>query len=215
MSTYNFSLLYTTARLNLIPSVINRWLESIHNSNFEIIIVTDNDYFTEEQYSNVKFKTNNSFKNCVTGWNLCAKHSSNEILIQISDDLYPPANWDYYISETIRLNGGIHENIALNFLDERKCKNAVYHPIITRECYLNTGYIYPEDFESMFCDNWFYLYHSKYSKLIENNNIFWNHEHRTTSTKAVIDEVTLVHESYERYIKGQEILKKYIYLQNL
>jgi hypothetical protein len=212
---YKFSLLYTTARPKLIPSVIARWLTSLHTSDLEMIIVTDSDYDDSSIYKNVDFFVNSGNKDCVTGWNLCAKLASGDIFIQISDDLFPPDNWDQFILSTILLNGGVTEKIALNLLDERICRDAVYHPVLTRDCFIATGYLYPDDFQSMFCDNWFFLYHSKYSKLIESNGVFWRHKHRTVYSDVLIDEVTVKHESQSRYNTGKETLNKYITLQNL
>jgi glycosyltransferase involved in cell wall biosynthesis len=215
INKYKFSLLYTTARPKLIPSVIARWLTSLHNSELEIIIVTDSEYEDYYVYKSVNFFINNGNKDCVTGWNMCAKYASGDILIQISDDLFPPDNWDYLIIQTILLNGGVTQKLVLNLLDERKCRDAVYHPVLTRYCYMATGYLYPYDFQSMFCDNWFFLFHSKYSILIESNEVFWIHKHRVTYSDVLVDEVTLNHESQSRYHKGKETLIKYVALQNL
>lgn len=212
---YKFSLLYTTARPALIPSVIARWLASLHNSELEIIVVTDCEYEDYKVYKSIKFYVNNGNKDCVTGWNMCAKFASGDIFIQISDDLFPPDNWDYFIIQTILLNGGVNQKLVLNLLDERKCRDAVYHPVLTKNCYMTTGYLYPHDFQSMFCDNWFFLFHSKYSKLIESDDVFWIHKHRTTHADVRVDEVTINHESQSRYETGKEILIKYVALQNL
>lgn len=210
-----FSLLYTTARVELIPSVIKRWCESKRESDLEMLVVTDEKYTPLDKYAAVTFLVNDGLKNCVAGWNFAAKYATGEVFIQVSDDLFPPEYWDLNIAKIISMNSEDREDLVLNLLDERMCKSAVYHPVMTKFCYDKLGHLYPADFESMFCDDWYFMYHSKYSKLIQSNEKFWVHKHRTTHESVIIDKVTLEHESPERYISGRKTLDKYIKIHEL
>jgi hypothetical protein len=202
------SLLYTTARPHLIPQVVQRWLGD-HPAEVEMVLVTDDPLDCEIDHPDVRAIVNRGRRDCVTGWNLAARHAAGEILVQVSDDLFPPPAWAQSIREVIGRLTPRRNDIALNLLDERKMTNSVYHPVLTRAAYERLYYIYPPEFESMFADNWFYLYHSRYSLYVVSNDVFWSHHHRTTHD-VPIDEVTLNHENLERYSHGMETLYKYI-----
>ncbi|MGA0856805.1 MAG: hypothetical protein ACO3P3_01350 [Candidatus Nanopelagicales bacterium] len=209
------SLLYTTARPHLIEDVLERWQLSIHH-RLEMIVVTDDIYQPTKIRSNVRYITNNGARNCVTGWNLAAQNAWGDIFIQVSDDLFPPDNWLQNIREAIISLANKHSrsDIALNLLDDRLERAAVFHPVLTRSAYDKTRYLYPPDFESMACDRWFYKYHFKYSLFAESDEQFWTHIHRITHNVEV-DDVMRIHESEERYVQGRITLQKYIDLQQL
>ena len=206
-SKKTISLLYTTARPHLIPEVIGRWFERDPNE-IEMIVVTDDPY-PATVFPGVKFLVNSGKRDCVTGWNLAAQHSRGDIIVQVSDDLYPPTEWAELIRGFIKEASKIRKDIVLNLMDERQVRDAVYHPVLTREAYEKLSYLYPPDFESMFCDNWFSAYHVKYSHFSISNGIFWCHRHRTVY-KVEVDDVMRVHESPERYEKGKATFLKYV-----
>lgn len=208
------SLLFTTARPHLIQEVIDRWRDTARDTNsYEVIVVTD-DPFVHTPQANTKFIVNDGRKDCVTGWNLAATKASGDVFVQVSDDLFPPANWDSFIESKMLELVQKHPDVVLNLLDDRRCTNVVFHPVLTRSAYEQLGYLYPPDFESMYCDVWFAAFHSKYSLYAVYNNIFWTHVHRTTH-KVTTDDVMLKHESPERYQRGKQILAKYIKMHGL
>ena len=208
------SLLFTTARPHLIQEVIARWRDAAGDTNrYEMIVVTD-DPLVHSPQVNVKFIVNDGRKDCVTGWNLAAANASGDVFIQVSDDLFPPCNWDGFIESKMLELVKIRPAVVLNLLDDRRCTGAVFHPVLTRSAYEQLGCLYPPDFESMFCDVWFAAFHSKYSLYAVYNNIFWTHVHRTTH-KVTTDDVMRKHESAERYQRGRQVLAKYIQLHGL
>jgi hypothetical protein len=203
------SLLYTTARPNLITEVIKRWHDSAENSgNFEWIIVTD-DPVVLTPSGDLRFIVNTGKRDCVTGWNLAAANAQGDIFVQVSDDLFPPSGWDRSIIREISRLKQKRPDVVLNLLDDQKITHAVFHPVLTRSCYEKLGYLYPPDFESMYCDNWFCAYHRKYSLYAVSKDKFWTHVNRTTH-KIMLDSVMLRHESAERYLRGRQTLEKYI-----
>lgn len=205
------SLLYTTARHHLIPGVIQRWRDSAGDfSRVEMLVVTDSRYQPAEAYpENVRFLVNDGRRDCVTGWNLAAAQSTGEVLVQVSDDLFPPKNWDVSIDEAMRRFMSDRPDVVLNLLDERMQYGFAFHPVLSRAAYDKLGYLYPPEFESMYCDNWFAAYHRKYSRFEVSRDRFWSHAHRTTHAVEV-DDVMLRHESPERYARGRAVLEKYL-----
>lgn len=203
------SLLYTTARPHLIHDVIKRWRDAASNSSpFEWVISTDAPV-AHAPVSNVEFIVNTGRKDCVTGWNLAAARARGDVFVQVSDDLFPPSGWNDKILRKMARLSLERPDVVLNLLDERKCTSAVYHPVLTRAAYEKLGYLYPPEFESMYCDNWFCEYHKKYSLYALSKEKFWTHIHRTTH-HITSDSVTLKHVSRERYQRGKQVLEQYI-----
>lgn len=215
MNDQSISLLYTTARPHLIEEVIGRWLGGAF-ANIEMIVVTDELYNPPCKIYNCKYVVNEGRRDCVTGWNLAAENSIGSILVQVSDDLYPPPNWDSKIRSLLKNIADVsgRDDLVLNLLDERRQQDAVFHPVLTRAAYEKNSYLYPRDFQSMYCDNWFFLFHKKYSVYAVSQDVFWSHRHRTTH-QVEIDWVTQIHEGAERYQSGLQILNKYIVEHNL
>ncbi len=204
----SISLLYTTARPQVISKVIERWFAE-DPQEIDMIVVTDDPFHGDVAHPSVRFVVNSGRRDAVTGWNLAAQLSAGDILIQVSDDLFPPLKWAETIRSMIDQLVEIRSDVVLNLLDERRDQRAVFHPILTRAAFDKLSYLYPPDFESMFSDNWFCAYHKKYSCYACSNEIFWHHRHRTTH-EVEIDDVMLAHESPERFEKGKETFKKYI-----
>lgn len=210
----DISLLYTTARTHLISEVLERWLGSAADpGRLEIVVVTD-DPTGRESHGNIRYLVNTGRRDCVTGWNLAAANAVGDVLVQVSDDLFPPPAWDSEIIEIISNLTKEQPDVVLNLLDDRNCEEVIYHPVLTRAAYEKLGYLYPPEFESMFCDNWFFAYHSKYSLCVVSEERFWTHVHRTTHSVKV-DRVMMIHESEDRYRRGRQTLEKYLDLHAL
>lgn len=123
-------------------------------------------------------------------------------MVQVSDDLFPPDKWD----ERLIAYADKADYFSLFLADERGFEQCVFHPVISRKVYEHFGYLYPPDFQSMFCDMWLYAAHSHlgFLKQIDVGR-FWNHIHRTTH-EIEIDEVLARHESEDRYAHGEKVM---------
>ena len=113
MPSKSISLLYTTARTHLIDEVVNRWLPSKKNS-VEMIVVTDDPIDCTDIRPDVHYAVNTGKRDCVTGWNLAAKQSTGHILVQVSDDLFPPDGWENAIQAMINQMLDVRKDIVLN-----------------------------------------------------------------------------------------------------
>lgn len=195
------SLLYTSARPTLIMDLLIRWRSRCENwEAIEVIVVTDEIY--TQRFENMTWHHNTGRHDCVTGWNLAASKATGDMMVQVSDDLSPPKNWDRKLWEF----AGDASHFTLQLPDERGLPNVVYHPVVSRRVYEHFGYLYPPDFRSMFCDNWLFAAHAQKGFLRRVHlNEFWLHRHRTTHNVAV-DDVMRRHESEERYEHGLKVL---------
>ena len=167
------SLIYTSARPQQILSILSAWRKRASDwRNIEVVVVTDEPF--SRKFPNMLCYLNTGRKDCVTGWNLAAAHATGDMLVQVSDDLYPPQDWDSRLSS-------ITEDMvdySLQLPDERGFPSSVFHPVISRGVYEHFGYLYPPDFRSMFCDNWLFAAHARAGFLRRiHEREFWNHRH--------------------------------------
>jgi hypothetical protein len=185
----------------LILGLLNIWkMRATHWDNIEVILVTDEKFEEnfEDQFVNMLTYVNSGRRDCVTGWNLAASKATGDMFVQVSDDLFPPEQWD----EKLISIAGNAEYFSLQLPDERGLRDCVMHPVISRTVYEHFGYLYPADFKSVYCDDWLYCAHRQAGFLQSiNEGQFWNHVHRTTHN-VVVDDVLLRHESRERYVEG-------------
>ena len=181
-----------------------------------MVVVTDEAFSASEYHDDpgVRFIVNHGRRDCVTGWNLAAKVATGGVFVQVSDDLVPPAHWDDFIGKVIAHLRKQRSDVVLNLLDDGMCRSKVFHPVLTREAYEKLGYLYPSDFESMYCDDWFFAYHSKNSLYQTSEEPFWRHLHRFRH-EVEVDEVMIRHEAPERLGHGKRLLDKYVQLQRL
>jgi hypothetical protein len=100
------SLIYATARPNLIWDTINCWLTKA--SGFlpiDVVVCTDSDT-NEDVYRilgihSVYFTINYNYQNCVCAYNEAAQRAKGDIFVQIADDLFPCLGWDKLITEAL------------------------------------------------------------------------------------------------------------------
>ena len=113
------SLLYTSARPELILKVLDKWKQRANNwGEIEVVLVTDEAF--DGEFENMRAYVNTGRPDCVTGWNLAAKHALGGMFVQVSDDLLPPKNWDHKLLSL----AGDESSIACSYLMNGECRNA-------------------------------------------------------------------------------------------
>ena len=88
----------------------------------------------------------------VAAWNIAAKQSTGQILVQLSDDWKPFRGWDTAIVDTI---GDTSKPAVLAVSDGHRKDDLLCMAILTRARYKQQGYLFHPEFFSMFSDNWF------------------------------------------------------------
>lgn len=130
---------------------IAKWMSS-QSGNASFIISLDSDDPELNEYTNLYgdfMVTINKNRSAVDAINHAARLSGCDILMVVSDDTDCFPNWDTDLLKEIegktdfilKTQDGIQPWILTN-------------PILDRDYYNRTGYIYDPDFKHMFCDTW-------------------------------------------------------------
>jgi glycosyltransferase involved in cell wall biosynthesis len=88
----------------------------------------------------------------VAAWNIAAKQSTGQILVQLSDDWKPFRGWDTAIVDAI---GDTSKPAVLAVSDGHRKDDLLCMAILTRARYNQQGHLFHPEFFSMFSDNWF------------------------------------------------------------
>jgi glycosyltransferase involved in cell wall biosynthesis len=88
----------------------------------------------------------------VAAWNVAAKSSTGQILVQLSDDWKPFRGWDTAIVDAI---GDTSAPAVLAVSDGHRKDDLLCMAILTRARYNQQGHLFHPEFFSMFSDNWF------------------------------------------------------------
>jgi glycosyltransferase involved in cell wall biosynthesis len=88
----------------------------------------------------------------VAAWNVAAKSSTGQILVQLSDDWKPFRGWDTAIVDAI---GDASKPAVLAVSDGHRKDDLLCMAILTRERYKQQDHLFHPEFFSMFSDNWF------------------------------------------------------------
>jgi hypothetical protein len=88
----------------------------------------------------------------VAAWNMAAKSSTGQILVQLSDDWKPFRGWDTAIVDAI---GDTSKPTVLAVSDGHRKDDLLCMAILTRARYNQQEHLFHPEFFSMFSDNWF------------------------------------------------------------
>jgi hypothetical protein len=100
-----------------------------------------------ETFSHATILSSNS-TNMVAASNVAAEHSTGDILVLMSDDMFPPWMWDVSLKAEMESKEAtvlqVHDGIRNDIMTL---------PIMNRAAYLKLGYIYHPKYLSMYADN--------------------------------------------------------------
>ncbi len=147
----------------------------------------------------------NEYEGCVPAWNLAAKASKGNILIQLSDDWIPPVGWDTMILDRLPCDG----ESVLAISDGHRKDNLLCMAILTRKYYEANG-LFHSDFTSVYSDN--YFTHVAYQKnaVIEARDLVFEHRHPVFDPAIPMDETYSKSNSLERYRQGEETFRRLV-----
>jgi glycosyltransferase involved in cell wall biosynthesis len=141
----------------------------------------------------------------VAAWNIAAKQSTGQILVQLSDDWKPFRGWDAAIVDAIRDTSA---PAVLAVSDGHRKDDLLCMAILTRERYKQQGHLFHPEFFSMFSDNWFSHCAFRDGVVIDaRDRITFEHVHPAFG-KAEMDETYSRSNAAEHYQKGSEIFQR-------
>ena len=139
--------------------------------------------------------------NMVAASNVAAQKADGDVLILISDDMYPPLNWDIKIERFLRSPHPVVLQVHDGIRDD-----IMTLPIMNRAAYDQLGYLYHPDYLSMFADNDLAetaKAHGWYVKC----DVQFEHRHFTNG-KASMDETYRKENSKVKWDHGQRVFER-------
>jgi hypothetical protein len=140
----------------------------------------------------------------VRGWNTTAAMSHGEILLQISDDWEPPMHWDKLILERI---GDTKKSAVLHINDGHRTDELMCMAILTRARWIEQGYLFFDDFFSMYSDNWFTHCAIRDGVVIDGTDMVIEHQH-PAFTGAELDDTYRISNTQAQYAAGERIFSR-------
>jgi hypothetical protein len=142
-------------------------------------------------------------KGCVAAWNLAARSSKGEILVQLSDDWLPIRHWDSRIYARFRSSSAPG---VLRVSDGRRVDDLLAFAVFNRAYLdvLNGDFLSPEYF-GVYSDDEFSFRAYQNGVVIDARDIVFEHCHPSFSAEAVYDETHRRQNDDARYREGREI----------
>lgn len=220
----DFSLVYTTHRIQVCEAVLRHWLENATKPELiEVVVSVDADYdagiaalpgiLTSLAASFPTTRFNMCLApvpgNCVKGWNAGAAKAIGRVIIALSDDFRAFHGWDVALWALDQCNPWLREgrwmagDYAVHVHDGLHgdlCTLA----IVTAARYRKFGYLYYPKYESMYADTELTHKAAQENALINALYLRFPHEHHSSpSAPRGEDAVDKKHNSPARYKTGE------------
>lgn len=142
-------------------------------------------------------------KGCVAAWNLAARASAGQILIQLSDDWLPIRHWDTKIAARFR---DASRSGVLRVSDGRRVDDLLCMAIFTRAYLelLGGDFLGPEYF-GVYSDDEFSFRAYQHGVVIDARDLVFEHCHPSFSAEAVYDETHRRQNNELRFLEGRRI----------
>jgi len=184
--TPRISLLHATrGRPVQAASAMNMWLSRAKRpERVEHIFAVDIDDMTSRQLTRFAgVMQGNANGHAVGAWNIAAKYSTGDILIQFSDDWECPPGWD----EMIEKRMDITKPQVLRISDGKRTDELLPMAIMTRKYYEQHGFFNPE-FKNQYSDAEFTFRAEKAGAIIDARDIVFAHHHPLYEPSIPTDE---------------------------
>jgi hypothetical protein len=207
MRPNTISLLHATRqRADQALSARERWLNAAqYPERLEHIFAFDADDNASlsklSGFRHVVVKESN--KGCVAAWNLAARASGGEILVQLSDDWLPIRHWDTKIADRFR---DVSKPGVLRVSDGRRVDDLLAFAIFTRAYLelLGGDFLAPEYF-GVYSDDEFSFRAYQNGVVIDARDIVLEHRHPSFFAETAYDETHRRQNEAARYREGRKI----------
>lgn len=191
------------------------WLSKANGpANIEHILSIDSDDVEKFKYMEL-FKNStvlvNHNSNVVQATNHAACEATGDIMIYMSDDFFPPDEWDEKVQNSfdrIYFTEGIDAIACVKVDDGLQPMHVrvMTIPIINRALYLKLGFFWHPGYFSMFCDQWMYEVCDKNGWLFLAIGLVFQHKHPANGL-AENDET--YRRSAENWNQGKALFEKH------
>lgn len=204
------SLLHATrGRSTQAVSTREIWLNAASNpSRVEHIFAVDADDSVSAEMAKQFVSVISDRKSCVAAWNMAAKASRGDILLQLSDDWTPPLGWDEKLLEVIGGKDPQKEQFVIAPHDGSRTDDLLCMAILSRARYeAQGGEMFFDGYESVFSDNEFTHRAYKDNVVIDARKALRFEHHHPAFGKAKMDATYAHNNSDERYKAGEALFK--------
>jgi len=153
---------------------------------------------------NFTFVWNNRRHNNVDGWNIAAETSVGNVLINVSDDWFPPEHWD---TELLRRIPDLNCEYALDVDNSDGAGDLMAFCIVTRPYYERYGYLLNPEYEGLMSDQEFTDVARRDGVVVNAKHIVFRHLNPETSTTPW-DEVYRLHRKPGDLEFGQKVYER-------
>jgi hypothetical protein len=213
-----FSVLHATRRGKKALDAMYFWLSVAANAgSIEwIFAVDEDDTETREALKGYRTVVVPPNKGPVAAWNAAAKEATGKVLIQMSDDWFPPMAWDQMIFE--RFGDRINDEAVLKISDGHRKDDLMCMAILTKKYYDSYGYVFHPEYFSMYSDNEFTWQAQRDGVIIDASDIVLKHAHPLFNPENYVNgqfDESKMDDTYKRsnaqenYRKGLEIFERH------
>lgn len=142
----------------------------------------------------------------VGAWNLAARASCGQILVQINDDFEPPMHWDVMLESAFA--DMLEKPAVLRVSDGHRTDELLCIAIMSRARYLQQGFFLHPRFKSVFSDDYHSWLAYRDGVVIDASHIVIEHHHPYFNGGKGWDAVYAEHNSDARYLEGAAIFKE-------
>lgn len=159
---------------------------------------------------------NTGERNYVTAANFATQYAIAPIILEVTDDLFPPFWWDQTLTALLPL---AKQQEKVVWVNDGVFPSVSTMQIFTRKWYERYGYVFHPDFPSMNGDREFTWRANRDEVLMDvrdNPKLRWDHQHHRNLARAK-DASDTANESAERYCQGWKALNRHCpgYMKNL
>jgi hypothetical protein len=209
-----YSLCYTSVRPQAVGPVIQQWLGRAANpSRVEIIVSFDlgNDLVRDAalavkadlpSYLGYTVVANTGPKNCVSGWNTCARQAVGDVIIAISDDFSALSRWDVALRDAGPVGWWNNEHVV--WIKDGYNTDLFTLTILTRKRYERFGYLFYPQYRSLFGDTELTYVAKQDHVVIDARHLLFEHLHPDCG-KRERDTADLLHASAARWQFGETL----------
>jgi glycosyltransferase involved in cell wall biosynthesis len=182
------------------------WMNTAANPwNVEHVFAVDSDDKESVAMAKQFVSVTSHGRSCVAAWNLAAKSTRGDLIVQLSDDWLPSPNWDLKLLDLVKGRDLAREQIVIAVNDGNRRDDLLCMAILSRGRLETQGALFFEGYESVFSDNEFSVRAFADGVVIDaRDKITFEHAHPAFG-KAPMDKTYEHNNSSERYKAGKAL----------